>query len=305
MGHSRVRAKVRRRKVAALAAYSKQFTVKNIKKGISEVVNHKRYGADMGIPKDKLITSPYSGIQYVMTNPHPIHGEKYGITVTGYDWVPIDEYKASTGLLWEHKKYPQPKRLHKKYKKKYYCKRVYSNKIRNGGIAIIHSHNSSNTIRKMRKHTSDYTAFENFPYTLPKMNRVQYMEKLVQHKLAKWERKNVCPEAMFTEDVEKWKQERENMKERFRDFVVSIYDKLHLTGRFVVAKDNYTEEKIAEIKDVDGEGHKINDLPKTSKLIKKAQKITNETKQKRPNLVATNLKDHKKQKGRIILPEAA
>lgn len=281
MGHSRVRAKVRRRKVAALAAYSKQFTVKNIKKGISEVVNHKRYGADMGIPKDKLITSPYSGIQYVMTNPHPIHGEKYGVTVTGYDWVPIDEYKASTGLLWEHKKYPQPKRLLK-------CKK----KMKQKGNAVIPARN-------------DFLQFKNFPYTLPKMNRVQYMEKLVEHKLAKWEHKNVCPEAMFTEDVEKWKQERENMKERFRDFVVSIYDKLHLTGRFVVAKDNYTEEKVAEIKDVNGEGHKINDLPKTSKLIKKAQKITNETKQKRPNLVATNLKDHKKQKGRIILPEAA
>lgn len=287
MGHSRVRAKVRRRKVAAFAAYSRQFTVKNIKKGISEVVNHKRYGTE--IPKEMLITNPYTGHQFVMTNPHPIYGEKYGIVVTGHDWVPIDEYKANVGLLWEHKKYPQPKRLHKKYKKKYYFKGVHSQKM----------------YRKVVIQPSTYAEFKNFPYTLPKMNRVQYMEKLVEHKLAKWERKNVCPAEMFTEDVEKWKQLRETAKERFRDFVVSIYDKLHLTGRFVVAKDSYTEEKVAEIKDVNGEGHKVNDLPKTSKLIKKAQKITNETKQKRPNLVATNLKDHKKQKGRIILPEAA
>lgn len=280
MGHSRVRIKVRRRKVAALAAYSRQFTVKNIKNGISEVVNHKRYGTE--IPKEMLITNPYTGHQFVMTNPHPIYGEKYGIVVTGHDWVPIDEYKASTGLLWEHKKHPQPKRLLK-------CKK----KMKQKGHGTIPARN-------------DFLAhFKNFPYTLPKMNKVQYMEKLVEHKLAKWERKNVCPEAMFTEDVEKWKQERENAKERFRDFVVSIYDKLHLTGRFVVAKDNYAEEKVAEIKDVDGEGHHINDLPKTSKLIKKAQKITNETKQKRPNLVATNLKDHKQKKGRIILPQAA
>ena len=279
MGHSRVRIKVRRRKVAALAAYSRQFTVKNIKKGISEVINHKRYGTE--IPKDKLITSPYSGIQYVMTNPHPIHGEKYGITVTGYDWVPVNEYKADNGLLWEHKKYPQPKRLIK-------CKK----KMKQKGTAIIPARN-------------DFMEFKNFPYTLPKMNKVQYMEKLVEHKLAKWERKNVCPEAMFTEDVAKWKQERETMKERFRDFVVSIYDKLHLTGRFVVAENNYTEEPVAEIKDVDGEGHHVNDLPKTSKLIKKAQKITNEVKSKRQNLVATNLKDHKQKKGRIILPQAA
>ena len=281
MGHSRVRAKVRRRKVTALAAYSKKFTVKNTKKGISEVVNHKRYGTE--IPEEMLITNPYTGHQFVMTNPHPIHGEKYGIVITGYDWVPIDEYKANIGLLWEHKKYPQPKSLHKKQKEK-----------------VVSCKTSLTHTRILPARKSEF-----HDYTLPKMNKFQYMEKLVEHKTQKWERKNVCPAEMFTEDVEKWKQERETAKERFRDFVVSIYDKLHLTGRFVVAKDNYAEEKVAEIKDVDGEGHHINDLPKTSKLIKKAQKITNETKQKRPNLVATNLKDHKKQKGRIILPEAA
>ena len=99
MGHSRVRIKVRRRKVAALAAYSKQFTVKNTKKGISEVVNHKRYGTE--IPKEMLITNPYTGHQFVMTNPHPIYGEKYGIVVTGHDWVPVEEYKTNNGLLWE------------------------------------------------------------------------------------------------------------------------------------------------------------------------------------------------------------
>ena len=267
--------------VNQLASYSRKFTVSNTKKGISPVIAHKRIGGD--IPKDKLITSPYTGIQYVMTNPHPVYGNLFGVSITGYDWVPIDEYKANNGLLWEHKKYPQPKRLHKKQKEKTVsCKTSLT-------------HTRLLTARKSE-----------FPdYTLPKMNKIQYMEKLVEHKLAKWERKNVCPEAMFTEDVAKWKQERETMKERFRDFVVSIYDKLHLTGRFVVAKDKYTEEKVAEIKDVNGEGHHINDLPKTSKLIKKAQKITNETKAKRQNLVATNLKDHKKQKGRIILPQAA
>lgn len=198
-------------------------------------------------------------------------------------------------ISWEHKKYPQPKNLQKKYKKKYYYKGT-----RDIMSILIRKSDYSYVVDGVK-----ITPFKGFPYTLPKMNKVQYMEKLVEHKLAKWERKNVCPEAMFTEDVAKWKQERETMKERFRDFVVSIYDKLHLTGRFVVAKDKYTEEPVAEIKDVDGEGHHINDLPKTSKLIKKAQKITNETKAKRQNLVATNLKDHKKQKGRIILPQAA
>ena len=290
MGHSHVRIKVRRRKVAALAAYSKQFTVKNTKKGISEVVNHKRYGTE--IPKEMLITNPYTGHQFVMTNPHPIYGEKYGIVVTGHDWVPVEEYKANGGLLWEHKKYPQPKSLHKKQKEK-----------------VVSCKTSLTYTRILPARKSEFP-----DYTLPKMNKTQYMEKFMEHKLAKWERKNPCPvyspdlfysQEDFNKDVEKWKQERENMKERFRDFVVSIYDKLHLTGRFIVAKDNYSEEKVAEIKDINGEGHRVNELPKDSPLIKKAQKITNEVKSKRQNLVATNLKDHKKQKGRIILPEAA
>lgn len=141
-----------------------------------------------------------------------------------------------------------------------------------------------------------------------RLNKVEYMEKLVEHKTAKWERKNPKPADMFTEEVEKWNQLRATAIERFRDFVISIYDPLLLTGRFVMSKKpsaTYIEEKVADIKDINGEGHRVNELPKTSKLMKKVQKITNETKAKRPNLIATNLRDHKKQKGRIILPEAA
>jgi len=278
MGHSRVRAKVRRRKVAALAAYSRQFTVKNIKKGISEVVNHKRYGVE--IPKDKIIKSPYSDIEYVMTNPHPIHGEKYGIVITGYDWVPIDEYKASTGLLWEHKKYPQPKRLLK-------CK----NKMEQKGNAVIPARN-------------DFLQFKNFPYTLPKMNRVQYMEKLVEHKLAKWERKNVCPAEMFTEDVEKWKQLRETAKERFRDFVVSIYDNLIIMGNRVNVKESKMKaSKIAEVKDVDGKGHDVSfpNLSPDDKLYKNAESAAKKAMKKDASIIDADLMNHKRSQKRPLV----
>ena len=279
MGHSRVRAKVRQRKVAALAAYSRQFTVRNIKKNISPVVKHIRCGTD--IPKDMLITNPLTGNQFVMVNPHTITGN-YGVTVTGHDWIPIEEYKSKNGLLWKNEKHPQPKNLRKKKSFWYTTK---------------------DSVKYYVSHKSEYP-----DYTPHKMNKTEYCEKLVEHKLKKWERNNPAPADMFTEDVEKWKQLRETAKERFRDFVVSIYDPLSLTGRFVIAKEGsatYTEEKVAEIKDIDGEGHRVNELPKDSKLMKKAQKITNETKAKRKNLVATNLKDHKRQKGRILLPEAA
>ena len=253
--HNARKKKIWRKKFANVAAISRLKSVKNTTKGISEVVNHKRYGEE--IPKDKLITNPYTGHQFVMTNPHPIYGEKYGIVVTGHDWIPVEEYSSKSGLLWEHKKHPQPKALVKHVDPK-------------------------------------------------KMNSVQYMEKLVQHKLFKWERKHPKPDDELFNDVEQWKQERETALERFRDFVVSIYDKLPLTGRYKNGDHKFKEELVAELKDKDGEGHKVNELkPGESKLLDKAQKITNKAHAKNVNLVSTNLRDHKRQRGRIILPQAA
>jgi hypothetical protein len=113
---------------------------------------------------------------------------------------------------------------------------------------------------------------------------------------------------MFTEEVEKWKQQREIAEERLRDFVVSIYDKLPLIGRFEQKKDGmatYQDKKVADLKDENGDGHRVNEISVDSKLVKKAQKITNKVHAKHANLVCTNLKDHKRQRGRIILPQAA
>ena len=207
----------------------------------------------------------------------PVYGKMFEIDKDGHYHL-IERKFDPTPMLIDHK---QPKSLRKK---KSYWRTTKDSKV-------------------YVSHKSEYPN-----YTSHKMNKIEYCEKLIEHKLQKWERKNPVPADMFTEEVEKWKQLRETMKERFRDFVISIYDPLPLTGRFVVAKEGsatYAEEKVAEIKDVNGEGHRVNELPKDSKLMKKAQKITNETKAKRKNLVATNLKDHKRQKGRIILPEAA
>lgn len=164
--------------------------------------------------------------------------------------------------------------------------------------------------RKERKKTGEKLSFR------PK-GKAWFMEQMVQHKLAKWEKRNPCPVKIDTDSPDlfekeylaPWNKERENALEHFRDFVVSMYDKLSLIGHFEVKKNgmnDYVDEKVAEIKDVQTEGHKVNELdPKKSKLLKKAQKETNKVKAKRPNLVCTNLKDHKKQKGRIILPKAA
>jgi len=297
MANSRVRAKVRRRKVAQLAAYSRQFDVKNHlrKLGNPEITTF-QYSED-SIPKQaikqhgKLFVQEGFGTIYLPKKDDGI----FEIKQHGR-YLEVSDKPDKLGMRmhipdhsWEYERHKQTKSLRKKYKKKYYMKGTHD-------------------IRKIVEHPSDYASFKNFPYTLPKMNKVEYCEKLVEHKLAKWERKNPKPADMFVEDVEKWNQERENAKQRIRDFVVSVYDPLLLTGRFVVGKEpstTYQEEKIADVKDINGEGHKVNALPKSSKLIKKAQKIVDETKNKRNNLVCGNLKDHKRQKGRIILPKAA
>lgn len=291
MGHSRVRAKVCRRKVAALASYSRQFTVHNTKKGISPKVDHPIHYGDLS----NAITCPFTGHKFVPTNPHEIPSSKFvGLTVTGYDWVEPE------GKLWVIPKggFKQPKRLMRYKKRKYGKKHETTNGV--GGIMMV-----QNTKRHKR---NDFKTFKNYPYNLLKMNRVEYMKKLVGHGTEKWERKNPKPMDMFTEDVEKWKQQRETAIERIRDFVVSVYDKLVLTGRYKIEKNGlatYMEKKIAMVKDINGEGHHVNALPTSSALIKRAQGLVDRAKARDKRLVAGNLRDHKKQKGRIILPQAA
>lgn len=282
MGHSSVRAKVRRRKVAALAAYSRQFTVHNntIPKG------------DLN---SKNVVTTWKEIRTTKFDT-PIYGKMFEIDKDGHYHL-IEREFDPTPLLLNHK---QPKRLIK-YKKRKHTGEKWTINGAGGWMRVYDT--------KRDKRNDFVTFFPKYPYTLPKMNKIEYMEKLVQHKLAKWERKNPRPaekDDMFKEEfVTPWQLERNRAEERIRDFVVSVYDKLTLTGRFQTGEHKFNEEKVAEIKDINGEGHHINMLPNDSKILKKAQKITDETKVKRSNLVCTNLRDHKKQKGRIILPQAA
>lgn len=197
--------------------------------------------------------------------------------------------------VWDIPKegYPQPKTLRKKYKKKYW--------------------NKDRTLRKIVSHKSDFAEFPD-PTFRPNKGRAWYMEQVVQHKIAKWERKNPCPvkqdqnppDIFEQEFLIPWKAKREQALERIRDFVVSMYDKLPLIGRFEQSPISYVEEKVADIKDINGDGHKINEVdPEKSKVLKKAQKITNIVHKRRNNLLCTNIKDHRRQKGRLLFPKAA
>lgn len=144
---------------------------------------------------------------------------------------------------------------------------------------------------------------------IPKWGIAKIMKFVEDEKIAKWEKRHPRPIKEGNSDlfekqfIPQWEADREKELTRIRDFVVSRYDKLKLIGRFETSEGKFEEKEIAEIKDKTGEGHDINNLsPDESKLLKKAQKITDETKKKTPNLVSTNLKDHMQKRGRMILP---
>ena len=254
MGHSSIRLKVRRRKVAQLAANSRKYTVKNCT-----------------IPKAK----------------------EEDIIDIKYDWGTV---KGTKGGGWDIPKegYPQYKSLRKRIRGRKWIK-----------------YKDSTIELKEWDYSSTYPNPQNYQKKLWKnLGKAAKMKAYEDAKVAKWERKHPRPCAnddLFKDEmIPVWEHEREQAIERIRDFVVSMFDKLPLTGRYKESDTKFVEKPVTELKDKDGEGHKINDLdPKKSKLLDKAQKVTNKEKAKNAKLVATNLKDHKRTKGRMILPEAA
>lgn len=60
-------------------------------------------------------------------------------------------------------------------------------------------------------------------------------------------------------------------------------------------------DKFGEIAKAGG----VNNLSVESKVMRKAQYMTNITKKRHPKCVCTNLRDYKKQRGRILLPKMA
>lgn len=252
MGHSSIRLKVRRRKVANLAAYSRQHTVRN-----------------NTIPKaDKAeiieIKMPWG-------------------TVTGTKWhgykIPDEGYPQHKPMMKKHTEWIYNKETHKTEKVKV-----------------------PSTFPTKKYVDIQKSLWKN-------LGKAAKMEAYVQDKLKKWEKKHPkpCPDDDLFKDemIPAWNAEREQALIHFRDFVVSMFDKLPLSGRFKQSDSKFVEKPVAEIKDINGDGHRVNELDKNSKLLKKAQEITDKTHAKHANLVSTNLKDHKRKKGRVLLPKAA
>lgn len=234
-----IRRSVQRRKVAFIAAKSRQFTVKNccIPAPINDVIDKESYGS------------------------------------------------------WKNPKegYPQPESMHKK------------------GSKLVYNKDTKRTERVWFESTfPDAHHFEK--HLWKNLGRAAKNERYVQSKLEKWDRLHPKPcedNDLFKEEyLPKWEMERQLAIERIRDFVVSVYDKLPLNGRFKTGKEVFQERKIADIKDIGGDGHNINSVdPEKSKLMKKAQRITDDVYEKDDKLVCSHIKDHKRKKGRLILPK--
>ena len=258
MAHSSIRPKARRRKVANLAAYSRQRSVRNCT-----------------IPKAK----------------------EEDIIDIEYPWGTV---KGTKGGSWNNPEngYPQPKNLRK----------------RTRGTKWVRNKTEENSFKVDFCVPEKYNYKSEFPdaHAHEKMlwknlGKAAKMKAYEDEKMKKWERKHPkpCPtDDLFKDEyIPLWEKEREEALTRIRDFVVSMFDKLPLTGRYKTGEHKFEEKQIAEIKDINGEGHKVNELKKDSKLLKHAQKKVNEASAKSEKFVAGNLRDHKRKKGRIILPE--
>lgn len=258
MAHSSIRFKARRRKVANLAANSRQHSVRNCT-----------------IPKAK----------------------EEDIIDIKYPWGTV---KGTKGGGWNIPKvgYPQPKNLRKRTRGTKWVR----NKTEENNFKVDFC------VPEKYDYKSEFPDAHAHEKTLWKnLGKAAKMKAYEDEKMKKWERKHPkpCPtDDLFKDEyIPLWEKEREEALIRIRDFVVSMFDKLPLTGRYKTGEHKFEEKQIAEIKDINGEGHKVNELKKDSKLLKHAQKKVNEASAKSEKFVAGNLRDHKRKKGRIILPE--
>lgn len=265
MGHSSVRIKVRRRKVAALAAFSRQFTVNN--SAIPQTDLNKKNVITMW---REIRTTKYDT---------PVYGKMFEVDENGgYHCIIVDH-------SWEQERHKQPKRLIKCKKRKYSDFKSYSNQ-----------HGEKTVKREKRNDFVDF--FPNYPYTIKPMSKEAYWEKLVAHKLAKWEKKNPKPNQDLFESTEEWKQKRFVAEQRFRDFVVSGYNKLNVTA--TITKPGgppYEDIIIGKVNDYSIMKSSENNGDRT---IKEAKEIAMKAMKKNPDILHCQIENFKGEKYRLV-----
>ena len=142
-----------------------------------------------------------------------------------------------------------------------------------------------------------------------KLDKNTKIEAYAAYKLAKYIRLHPAPtESQLNQDlfpnelIAGYNQHIEYQKQHIHNFVTSMYNKIPVYGRFKIKEGVYEKRLIAEIKDVDMGGHNINNIPKTHKLLKKAQQIVDDYYNKDSSLVCIVIKGHNPNLGRILIP---
>lgn len=194
---------------------------------------------------------------------------------------------------WKNEKHPQPKRLQHSWKR----------------WIVMYDEETHRFCKKYVRHRSDYIPYNKlkdesfydssglarYPFS-NKMPQHTYWERLIQHKLDKWKKKNPKPEEDLFEKAEDWEQKRFVAEQRFRDFVVSCYNKLPIMGNIVDRKNGKLKAiKIGEIKDIDGKGHNVNhpNLSPNDKLYKHAEAVAMNAMKMDKRILDVDLLNHK------------
>jgi len=159
--------------------------------------------------------------------------------------------------------------------------------------------------KRCKENNREYKLYIKTRFEVKKQTLTQRMVKEEEHMVKRWDKRHPKPEPDLFNTCKAWEDTREKAIERIRDIVVSRYDKLQLIGRFKLRENEFIDRKIGELKDIRGQGHIVNELSPTAELIKLAAKMTALVHDKCPTLVCSTLKDHKRERGRIILPRAA
>lgn len=144
--------------------------------------------------------------------------------------------------------------------------------------------------------------------TNKRIGSANFMERLAQHKLAKWMRKHPAPcdesDLFKNEFLKPWEEERDKALERFRNVVVSTHFKLKIYGRYSQRDSGYPKLiGLIENKTTELFNKNVTQLNTDSIILDKACKIVNIEAKRNKNLIAGRLEDPNGKNGIIIIPK--
>lgn len=144
--------------------------------------------------------------------------------------------------------------------------------------------------------------------TNKRIGSANFMERLAQHKLAKWVRKHPAPcdesDLFKNEFLKPWEEERNKALERFRNVVVSTYFKLKIYGRYSQRDSGYPKLiGLIDNKTTELFNKNVTQLNTDSVILDRACKLVNIEAKRNKNLIAGRLEDPNSKQGILIIPK--